>query len=150
MKSLGICVQVKAGKATVTCVLVEGSRSDPRCSDGFDLKTDAIRVPGQLKDLAWALSSKLGGMQVDTAVIRLADVAPTGSRKAGPRTRLLIEGALAFVCETKELNEVHLRTGKEIGESLDTSKELSEQAGKQLDSKRPEAGAAALSGLPDG
>jgi hypothetical protein len=128
-------------------VVANGTASNPSLVDAFDLKTDSPRVPGQLKDLARAFSSKLSGMPIDVVVIKLADVSPAGSRKAAPRHRLLIEGALALTCEQKVPDHVFLRTGKEIGEALGVSKKESQESGKALHGKRIDAATAALSGL---
>jgi hypothetical protein len=148
MSVIGICVVYKSGRPTVECVVADGTTDSPELIAGFDLKTDADKVPAQLRALAKALNSKLSGLPVGAAVIRNADVPRTASRKAAPRHRLLIEGALALTCENHTVDSVHLRTGKEIGEALGVGKDDSLKRGKQLDSSRIDAAAAAISGLP--
>jgi hypothetical protein len=150
MQAIGICVRYQANQPTVNCVVLAGTIDEPALIKSFDLKTDAERIPAQLRALAKALNSQLTGMQVDVAVIRIADVGPIGNREAARRNRLLIEGALALTCEQNTADRVHLRNGKEIGESLGVTKEASCTAGKKVDSKRFDAAAAALSGLPGG
>jgi hypothetical protein len=148
MRTVGLCVSIQNSKPSVACVVTDGTQGQPNLVTSFDLKTDASSLPGQIDDLAKALSSKIGALEVDVAVVRLADISPTGTRKAGPRIRLLIEGALTLVCERHTTSSVKLRTGKEVGEAMGISKAEALTAGQQLDSKRADASAAALSGLP--
>ena len=98
----------------VTCVLLEGSRSSPAVVDAFDLKTPADDPMDQLQDLARALASKLSGLEIDAAIIRLADRSPQADQTTAPRRRLLIEGALALSCREKTPN-VQARSGRELG-----------------------------------
>lgn len=148
MRVIGICVVYRSSRPTVECVVASGTTDSPTLVDGFEFKTDAEKVPAQLRSLAKSLNSKLAGLPVDVAVIRNADVPRTPSRKAAPRHRLLIEGALALTCEHHTVDNVYLLTGKEVGEALGVSKEDSIKLGKQLDPSRGDAAAAAISMLP--
>jgi hypothetical protein len=90
--------------------------------------------------------SKLTGIDASAIVIRIADRARIATQRPGPNNRLLLEGALAFVCRSK-IHQVMLRTGKEVGLSLGIPKSQAEVRGRELDPSAPEAAAAALSGL---
>lgn len=119
------------------------------CIDSvFDLKTDADGVVAQLEYLSRALSSNLSSRHIDAAVVRTADIPPAGTRKAGPRNRLLIEGALLLTCQQKVPSEAYIRSGRDIGDVLGTTKDDALNRGKALDARRREAAAAALSQLP--
>lgn len=148
MRVIGICVAYRSGRPTVECVVASGTTDSPTLVDGFVLKTDEEEVPAQLRSLAKSLNSKLAGLPVDVAVIRNADVPRAASRRAAPRHRLLIEGALALTCEHHAVDSVHLLTGKEVGEALGVRKEDSIKLGEQLDPDRAEAAAAAIALLP--
>ena len=136
------------GRAVVSCVLADGTRSTPKLIESFDLKTSADAVVDQLEDLAKALSSKIAGLSLDGAVVRTADFAPVASRRAAAAQRLLIEGALLLVCRSRLAN-VNARNGKEVGEALAIAKKDVIARGRSLDARRPDAVAAALSALPD-
>ncbi|WP_157552398.1 hypothetical protein [Micromonospora sp. NRRL B-16802] len=146
MTTIGIAVSMTPKRPVVSCVLLDGTRSDPTTVGSFDLKTASDYVMDQGEDLAKQLSSKLAALGVDAAVIRIADFAPVASRSAAPRHRLLIEGALGFVCKSR-LSDVWVRTGKEIGLVLGMSKPKAESAGRALDKTRASAASAALSAL---
>ncbi|MEV6006611.1 hypothetical protein AB0M29_07380 [Streptomyces sp. NPDC051976] len=135
-------------RPVITCVVLSGSYEDPIYDEGCELKTAETEIVDQIDDLGRKLSSKLSARTLGAVVIRIADMAPTGSRAVGPRRRLMIEGALAYVCKTHKIPKIFYRSGKEVGEALGISKADALQLGKDLDSKRPEATSAALSALP--
>lgn len=147
---LGVNVGFGAGTRgpEVTFVELDGERASPCLVDSGELRTAELSIIDQINDLSRKFSSLLSGMDPDVVVIRVADVSPRPSRKASPRHRLMIEGALAYVCAEQPVSEVLLRNGKEVGEALGIAKDEAMSEGKALDPKREEAAAAALSGLP--
>lgn len=148
MAVLGITVKPSA-RPSINCVVLDGTRENPECVDAFDLKANDDGFIDQIDHLGKALASKLTGMQVDKVVIRTADFAVVASRRAATSQRLLLEGAVAFVCRSK-IKDVSLRSGRDVGEQLGVSKDKAETRGRDLDSRRREAAAAALSALPMG
>ena len=149
MKALGIATGYPAGshgRPVVTCVLLEGSRSSPAVVDAFDLKTPADDPMDQLQDLARALASKLSGLEIDAAIIRVADRSPQANQTTAPRRRLLIEGALALSCREKTPN-VQARSGRELGQDAGLSKAELFALARTIDAGRPDAAAAAVSML---
>jgi hypothetical protein len=148
MVVLGLSTRLTSGKPVISCIVLEGSRDSPRKTQGYELKTSATEIVFQIEDLCGKLSSQLSGLRPDAVVIRVADMAPSASRTNGPRYRLMIEGALAFVCRDHKVAEVVYRNGKECGEALDVNKSSAMSLGEAVDSKRAEAAAAALSALP--
>ena len=127
---------------------LDGERGNLRHVQSGELKTPELSIIDQISDLSRKFSSLLSGLSPEAVVIRVADVPPKPSRKAAPRHRLLIEGALAYVCAEQQVRELSLRNGKEVGETLGMTKDAAMNEGKALDPKRAEAAAAALSGLP--
>lgn len=150
MRALGIMTgypRGNHGRPAISCVLLEGSRASATVVASFDLKTPSDEPMSQLQDLAHALSSKLSGIDVEQAVIRLADRSPTANRSLAPRVRLMIEGALALTCRDKNL-DVRARNGRELGLDTSMSKATLLKQGEQIDPARPDAAAAAFSALP--
>jgi hypothetical protein len=145
MTALGIVAKPGA-QPKVTCVHMEGTVERPHVLGRFDLKSSEKQLVDQIDHLGKALGSKLTGFDVDVIVIRIADRSTVATRRSGSGSRLLLEGALAFVCRSK-IEHVVLRTGKDVGSSLGMSKAQAEGRGKELDPTAPEAAAAALSGL---
>ncbi len=149
MKALGIATGYPAGshgRPVVACVLLEGSRSSPTVLDAFDLKTPADDPMDQLQDLARALASKLSGLEIDAAIVRVADRSPQANQTTTPRRRLLIEGALALSCREKTPN-VQARSGRELGQDVGMSKADLFALARTIDAGRPDAAAAAVSVL---
>ncbi|WBC01127.1 hypothetical protein [Micromonospora sp. WMMA1976] len=147
MPALGIAVSMTPRRPVVSCVLLDGTQDAPILVDGFDLRTASDHVLAQADDLAQQLSSRIGPAAVTTAILRVADFSPRARRSSGPRSRLLIEGALAFACK-QHVTDVDVRDGKEIGRALKVSKQEAEAAGAALDGARKAAASAALSALP--
>lgn len=135
-------------KPVVSCVALSGTRESPQQVAGYELKTSASEIVAQIEDLCRKLSSELSSLKPDSAVIRVADAAPLANRKNGPRYRLMIEGALAYVCREHKLTPVVYHTGKECGDALSSNKAGAVSLGRDIDPKRAEAAAAALCGLP--
>jgi hypothetical protein len=100
----------------------------------------------QLQDLARALASKLSGLELDAAIIRVADRTPQANQSLTPRRRLLIEGALALCCRDKT-PRVDARSGRELGLDTGMSKADLLALARSIDAKRPDAAAAAVSVL---
>ncbi|WP_125592393.1 hypothetical protein [Amycolatopsis balhimycina] len=148
MTVIGLCVVISPKGPTVSCVLVSGDRDNPSVVDSYVLKTSADGQADRLVHLAQNLRSKISGLEIEHAVIRVADVSPKGNRSAAPRNRLLIEGALMLVCREQVHGSVCARTGKEVGEVLGVPKVEAVATGKRLVAKHAEAAAAAISGLP--
>lgn len=149
MKTLGIATGYPAGnhgRPVVTCVLLEGSRSSSVVTEAFELKTPADDPMDQLQDLARALASKLSGLEMDVAIIRVADRSPQANQSATPRRRLLIEGALALTCRDKTPH-VLARSGRELGQDTGMSKADLFALARTIDPGRPDAAAAAVSAL---
>lgn len=146
MTSLGIAVAM-ATRPVARCVLATGSRVEPALYEAFDLKTASDDVASQAEDLARQLSSRLGAVAIDAAVICVADFSPAASRAIGRRNRLLVEGALVYACKSNT-QSVLVRTGKDIGTSQGISKSAGQARGRLVDPARVEAAAAAVSGLP--
>lgn len=107
-----------------------------------------MEVIDQVEDLGRKLSSKLSALNPDAVVVCVADISPAGNRKAAPRHRLMIEGALGYVCRDHKIHQVTYRSGKEVGEALGLTKADALARGKALDPKRSAAAAAALTALP--
>ncbi|MFD6492923.1 hypothetical protein [Streptomyces sp. NPDC060188] len=151
MLVLGVNVGFGAGARGpgVAFVELDGERANPVLVESGELRTGDLSIIDQIGDLARKFSSLLSGMKPDVVVIRVADVPPRPSRKASPRHRLMIEGALAYVCAEEDVRDVFLRNGKEVGEALNLTKDEAMNKGKALDARRAEAAAAALSGLPE-
>lgn len=150
MKALGIATGYppgSRGRPVVACVLLDGPRTSPTVLDAFDLKTPADDPMDQLQDLARALASKLSGLEVDAAIIRVADRAPRANQSLTPRRRLLIEGALALCCRDKTPH-VQARSGRELGQDIGMSKADLLALARTIDAERPDAAAAAVSALP--
>jgi hypothetical protein len=149
MVVLGLVTRfAKPGKPTLSCVVLDGSREAPAYTTGFDLMTSETEIIAQIEDLARKLSSELSSLNPDSAVIRVADVPPRPSRKSGPRHRLMIEGALAYMCRVHKVAEVTFRSGKDCGTALGVNKDMAMVLGHDIGSTYWEAAAAALSGLP--
>jgi hypothetical protein len=115
--------------------------------EACELRTAAPEVIDQVEDFGRKLSSKLSAWNPDAVVICIADVSPSGNRMAAPRHRLMIEGALGYVCRDHKIQQVVYRNGKDVGEALGMSKADALACGKALDSKRSAAAAAALTAL---
>ncbi|MGW0944081.1 hypothetical protein ACWD4O_16240 [Streptomyces sp. NPDC002623] len=148
MLTLGVSTSFAAGRSPVlTLVFAEGDLQESKLVDSCELRTAETLILDQIEDLARKFSSTLSGASPNTVVIKVADTAPAGNRTSGPRHRLMIEGALAYVCREQKIQDVTLRNGKELGEVFGTSKADALARGKKLDAKRGEAAAAALSGL---
>ena len=147
MTALGICVVYQAQRPVVTVVAVGGSRDSPELEQSFDIKTGSTTLPDQVNDLVRALRSKIMGLSVEACVIRIADFTRTASNRQAPRNRLMIEGALTFACRDQAISNIHVLTGKDVGQALSMSKADAVAAGAALDVRRPDAASAALAGL---
>lgn len=148
MTVIGLCVAISPKGPTVSCVLVSGDQANPLVADSYILRTDAVGQAEQLVHLAQNLRSKISELEIHDAVIRVADISPQGNRKAAPRTRLMIEGALMLVCRERVTGSVCARTGKEVGEVLGVPKAEAVESGKRLVPQHADAAIAAVSGLP--
>lgn len=147
MLSLGICVAYQAKAPILTCVALSGTRSTAILEHAFDLKTSSDTPVEQLDDLAKQVRSQLSSMTPDRVVIRIADTSKIPNKSKAPRTRLMIEGAIAFAAREFVAGDIFFRSGKEAGQALALSKESAVARGAELDDKRKDAAAAALSGL---
>ncbi|WP_159038154.1 hypothetical protein [Streptomyces sp. WM6386] len=150
MVVLGISVGFPtAGRGpVVVCAVLEGQQDQAQLVEACELRTAASEPIDQVEDLGRKLSSKLSALKPDAVVICTADVSPTGNRKAAPRHRLMIEGALGYICRDHKIQKVSYRNGKEVGEVLGLPKADALARGKKLDPKRAAAAAAALTSLP--
>lgn len=147
MLSLGICLAYQAKAPILTCVALTGTRSTAALEHAFDLKTSSDTPVEQLDDLARQVRSQLNSITPDRVVIRIADTSRTPNNSKAPRTRLMIEGAVAFAAREFVAGEVFFRSGKETGQALALSKDSAVTRGAEFDEKRKDAAAAALSGL---
>jgi hypothetical protein len=75
--------------------VIEGTKGSPQLIELFAVTTSEDDLPSQLHDLARAFENRLVGLGADRVLIRRADTPPKPSNAEGPRTRLLVEGALA-------------------------------------------------------
>ena len=151
MAVLGLSTRFAAsGRPVVSCVLLDGSQATPQRVDGWELKTSESEIIAQIDDLGRKISSALSALTVEAVVIRIADTAPSANRKSGPRHRLQLEGAFAYVCREHKVPQVVFRNGKDCGEMLGISKAEALTLGEKIDSKFAEPAAAALTALPPG
>jgi hypothetical protein len=105
----------------------------------------------QLFQAARAIESRITGLNVERVVVRQAD-AMYASRAAGPRLRLIVEGAVAFAARAA-VTETRLGAGKDLGHWCGSSKAAVDRDGAALvagageHAKYGEAAAAALAAL---
>ncbi|WP_189146542.1 hypothetical protein [Streptomyces lacrimifluminis] len=137
-----------SGKPVVSLVVLEGGRGDPVFVESCEIKTAEKEVFEQIIDLGRKFHSKLSGLKPEAVVLRIADIPTRASRAAGPRHRLMIEGALAYVCNEQKVQNVALCTGREVGIELGMSKADAQACGERLDAKHPEAASAGIVALP--
>ena len=146
MRVLGVAVKI-ASRPRARCVLLDQSSSaEPTVVAAFDLTTGLDAVADQAHDLAMQLSARLTGLTADVVIIARADPPKVPSNAKGPKDRLLVEGALVHAAMTRG-PATALRAGREIGAACGTDKQTALTDGAALDAARPEAAAAALSGL---
>ena len=120
----------------------------PQLVEACEITTSTTDFVDQLEDLCLKLRSKLSGRELATVVLRLADFSPVGNRSQSRARRLMIEGALCYVCRELKIKGVHCRDGSDIGKALSMSKAEADKHGEALSDKHSTAAAAALSGLP--
>ncbi|GAB7108249.1 hypothetical protein JCM4814A_65630 [Streptomyces phaeofaciens JCM 4814] len=116
--------------------------------ESCEIKTAEKEIADQVIDLGRKFLSKLSGLKPEIVVVRIADIPTRASRAAGPRHRLMIEGALAYVCNEQKVRNVMLCTGREVGIALGMSKADALACGEHLDAKHPEAASAGIVALP--
>lgn len=116
--------------------------------ESCEIKTAAKEIVAQITDLGRKFQSKLSGYKPEAVVLRIADIPTQASRTAGPRHRLMIEGALTYGCNEQTVQDVTLCTGKEVGMALGMSKAEALARGRSIDAKHPEAASAGLVALP--
>jgi hypothetical protein len=128
--------------------VLEGSWSAPLQVDTFELTSAQDDRATQLYDLAAGLGSRLSGLNADRVVIRRADRPQRPSNAAGPRVRLLAEGALASSARAA-VDDVVILNGKDLASRSPASSRdaLDAHASTVLPTSQTEAAAAALVGL---
>jgi hypothetical protein len=82
--------------------------------DTFELPGDDVDFARQLFDLAQATRSRLSALIPDRVVVCRADFTPAGSRKEGPKLRLLAEGAITAAAR-ELVPATFLANGHDIG-----------------------------------
>jgi hypothetical protein len=124
MRLLGIAVKLETeGRPTARAILIEPSSPNPSIVDSFALTGDDVDFTRQLFELSQATRSRISALKPDRIVIARADFPPTGSRKEGPKLRLLAEGAIAAAAR-EVVGETVLATGHEIGHWDGSSKDV--------------------------
>ena len=115
MRVVGIAVKLETeGRPTARGVLVEDNGSGPVIVDQFALPGDDVDFARQLFELSQATSSRLSALEPDRVAVCRADFPPAGSRKDGPKLRLLAEGAITAAAYHVVPN-TYLVTGHDIG-----------------------------------
>ena len=150
MKVLGIAVRVSNMRSTTSLVLLEGTKG----SEVGAVVLDALQVTGgdtdwatHVGNIAQAVRGHVQSICPDAVIVRRADQAPHARNSDGPKVRLLIEGGVVAVCMDVTA-EVRIRSGKECGKALSTTKDdLEDRAESLVDRRFAEAAAAALSAL---
>ena len=93
--------------------VLEGTKSAPAVLELFALATTEVELVEQLHDLANAFGNRLDGLKVNRVLVRRADTPKQGSNKEGPRSRLLLEGALAFAAR-RRVDDTRLMNGRDL------------------------------------
>lgn len=115
MRVVGIAVKVETeGRPTARGILIEDNGTGPMIVDTFELPGDDVDFARQLFDLTQATRSRLSALSPDRVLVCRADFPPAGSRKEGPRLRLLAEGAITAAAR-ELVPATFLATGHDIG-----------------------------------
>ncbi|MCV7290764.1 hypothetical protein H7J87_36110 [Mycolicibacterium wolinskyi] len=123
MRLMGIAVKLETeGRPTARAIVIEPGTPNPLIVDSFALTGDDVDFTRQLFELSQATRSRSAALKPERVVIARADFPPTGSRKEGPKLRLLAEGAIAAAAR-EIVTETALATGLEIGQWDGTSKD---------------------------
>lgn len=158
MKALGISTRIDKKRATVHAVLLDDGAGDDapfdvasvRVIDEFDIPVDEDNLATQLGDAGETIAGRVRSLQPDRIVVRRADRPMKPSNMEGPRTRLLVDGALTASAQ-RVVADTALRSGKDCASAYGVSKdELDALAATVATARRKEATAAALSGIAEG
>lgn len=150
MASLGIRVHIDKGQPAVAAVLLEGTKSAATMVEPFLLTTNETTTVEQIQDLASALKNRLIGLgEVEGVAIRRADFSPS-SKKEGPKTRLLVEGAM-IKASREQVESTSCASARDLAQTCGIKKAEMDAQGTALtdDKKMFEAAAAGWSILPD-
>lgn len=145
MRSVGVAVSMSGGPKAA-CVVLENRTGTETLVDGFDLTTGADGIAAQAHELARHLAARLPGLDAQIVVVQRADFAPIRSGQQARLDRLIVEGALVHAAMCLHVPTL-LRNGKETGLACGSDKQTARTEGGRLDRARPDAAAAALSGL---
>lgn len=110
------CVGVVVGidkRPSASVAVLEGTKLAPRVIELFSMTTSETELVDQLHDLAQVFGNRLAGLGVERVVVRRADNPPRPSNKEGPKTRLLVEGALASVAR-RHVSHTRLMNGRDL------------------------------------
>jgi hypothetical protein len=132
VRVVGIAVKLEAeGRPTARGILIEPGVPNPAIRDSFALTGDDVDFTRQLFELSQATRSRMSALKPDRVVICRADFPPAGSRKDGPKLRLLAEGAIAAAAR-EVVAETFLATGQDIGLWDSTSKDAVKAKAKAM------------------
>lgn len=149
MASLGVRVHIISKKPSIAVVVLEGTKSAPTLVESFLLTTSEKEIVGRINDLSSALGSRLDGLSADGVAIRRADFS-RASNTEGPKTRLLVEGALVQV-SCGRVEATVCASGRDLAQTCGIKKDDLDSEGNALidNPKMFEAAAAAWSILPE-
>lgn len=123
MRLVGIAVKMETeGRPTARGVVIDSGSNPPAIVDSFAFTGDDVEFTRQLFELSQATRSRIAALSPDRVVVCRADFPPAGSRRPGPKLRLLAEGAIAAAAR-EAAPATYLATGKDIGEWDCTSKD---------------------------
>lgn len=153
MRVAGISVEITArGRPMTRLAVLDDVSGSPAIDNVADFPSDDVDLATQLHDGAEAVRSRLTGLGVDRVVVRRADRPPRPSNQEGPRTRLLMEGAVVSAARSVVI-DTRVGTGRDTGAWFGSTKAGVDAAATALlqaqGQPRPytEAAAAALAGL---
>jgi hypothetical protein len=150
-RCVGVSVSIN-GSPQVLIAVLGGFRSSPEIIELFKLTTRDVDLVDQLSDLAQAFGNRIAGLSVQRVSIRRADMPPKSSNKEGPKTRLMVEGALATTARS-HVSDTRLTSGRDLALQAGKGKtkaEIDAEAASWVDNRAyVEAVAAALALLPN-
>lgn len=153
MRVAGIAVDLPGpNRPACRLVVVSDSGGSPAIETVEDFTAADTDLPEILHHASEAVNSRLQGLGVDRVVVRRADRAPKPNNNEGPKSRLLMEGALTSAAR-RVVVETRLGTGRDVGTWHGSSKgdveaaalALLEQGGHHK--RYVESTSAALAGL---
>jgi hypothetical protein len=146
MLSLGLAVDHDKRPTLRAVLLFRDNQGTIVVQDKFEVPAAAdIDLASQLKDLSNAVTARTSSWKPDAVVVRRADRPAHATNTDGPRFRLMAEGAITAAAKIL-VDQTYVRTGKDCGASIGTSKsEIDREAASLVSSRLVPACAAALS-----